>query len=229
MSSIASVVSMHAKDKQAWFYTPLMVLGGSFGINVLIAYLLGGNTTIYTGGLLSIYIYMLVGGAIVVAGTFPFAVGLSVRRKDFFWGTVAVVVAISAVWALLLSLLSFVESHLIPSWGVSLHFFHLPYLSAGSPIGQFWAYFVAMLLMFFLGFAPAILYQRFGRSGMYVVSAITLGFFSLFSLLSTYLNWWSAIFSWLSQQSATALSWWLALVVGLCAFASYALLRKATV
>lgn len=229
MMRIASVVKMHAKDKNSWFFIPLMVLAASFSLNVLIASLLGGKSTIYTGGLLSIYIYMLVGGAIVVAGTFPFAVGFSVRRQDFFWGTFAVVVALSAVWALLISLLSFVEGSLIPNWGVELHFFHLPFWSDSSIFAQFGLFFVVMLLMFFLGFAPASIYQRFGRSGTYTVSGVVLGLLSIFSLLSTYLHWWGAIFAWLGQQTPVELTGWMALVVALCALASYALLRKATV
>jgi hypothetical protein len=229
MNSVASVVSMHTTDKNSWFYTPLMVLGASFGINVIIAGLLGGTTAIYTGGLLSIYVYMLVGGAIVVTRSFPFAIGFSVRRKDYFWGTVTMAVTISAIWAVLISLLSLVEGSLIRNWGVNLHFFHLPYWSDSSIFAQFGLFFVEMLLMFFLGFAPASVYQRFGRSGMYIVSGVVLGCFSILSLLSTYWNWWGPIFAWLGQQTPVELTGWMALVAALCALASYGLLRKATV
>ncbi|HEY7123928.1 MAG TPA: hypothetical protein VH540_08240 [Ktedonobacterales bacterium] len=229
MNRIASVVRMHAKDKNSWFYIPLMVLGVSFSINVLIASLLGGKSPIYTGGLLSIYVYMLVGGVIVVTGSFPFAIGFSVRRKDYFWGTVTMAAVISAIWALLISLLSLVEGSLIPNWGVSLHFFHLPFWGNSSIFVQFALFFVVMLLMFFLGFAPASIYQRFGRSGMYTISGVVIGALSILSLLSTYWNWWSAIFAWLGQQTVVGLTGWMALVAGLCALASYGLLRKATV
>src|SRR5690348_17224339 len=142
MNRIKSVVSMHAKDKNSWFFIPLMVLGVSFSINVLIAYLLGGKTPIYTGGLLSIYVYMLVGGVIVVTGSFPFAIGFSIRRKDYFWGTVTMAALISAIWAVLISLLSFVEGSLIHNWGVNLHFFHLPFWSNSSIFVQFALFFV---------------------------------------------------------------------------------------
>ncbi len=229
MNRIASVVSMHAKDKNSWFFIPLMVLGVSFGINVLIASLLGGKKPIYTGGLLSIYVYMLVGGVIVVTGSFPFAIGFSMRRKDYFWGTVAMAALISAIWALLISLLSFVEGSLIPNWGVSLHFFHLPIWSDSSIFTQFALFFVVMLFMFFLGFAPASVYQRFGRNGMYTVSGVVIGSFSILSLLSTYLGWWGPMFDWLGRQTLVELTSWMALLGALCAFVSYGLLRKATV
>ena len=63
-------------------------------------------------------------------------------------------VGVSAAWAILLWVLSLIEGYLVPNWGVDLHFFHLPYLSNGSPVAQLWVFFVVMLLMFFLGFAP---------------------------------------------------------------------------
>ena len=47
--------------------------------------------------------------------------------------------------------------------------------------------------------------------------------------MSTYWLWWGAIFGWLAQQTAVALGLWLVPLIAICALASYALLRKATV
>ncbi len=82
--------------------------------------------------------------------------------------------ALSAAWAILLGLLSFIEANVIENWGIGLHFFHLPFFSDGSPLrrfcwsyyhnaacvrsdpsyvkgglplGQFWVYFVLLLFM----------------------------------------------------------------------------------
>ena len=131
MNRIASVMVMHSRDRLTWFFLPWIVVGSSFTVNVFIALLLGSKTAIYTGGLSSIYIYMLSVGAITVGGTFPFALGFSTRRRDYFLGTIAQAIAVSAAWAILLWLLSFIEDKLIRNWGVDLHFFHLPYLSNG--------------------------------------------------------------------------------------------------
>jgi hypothetical protein len=229
MNRIASVMVMHSRDRLSWFFLPWIVVGSSFAVNVFIAALLGGKTAIYTGGLSSIYVYMLVVGAMTLAGTFPFALGFSTRRRDYFLGTLAQVVAVSAAWAILIWLLSVVESNLIPNWGVDLHFFHLPYVSNGSPFAQVWVYFILMLLMYLFGFVPGAVYQRFGRIGAYTLFGLAGLFLSGFSLLSTYLNWWSAIFTWFAGQSAVGLAWWMVPLVGICALVSYALLRKAAV
>jgi hypothetical protein len=229
MKRIASVMAMYSRDHMSWFILPWGIVGSSFIINLIIASLVGGKTAIYTGGLSSIYIYMLVVGVVSVAGTFPFAVGFSVRRKDYFLGTVAMAVAVSAVFAILIWLLSLIEANLIRGWGVDLHFFHLPYVSDGPLPVQLWTFFVVMVLMYFLGFFPGSVYQRFGRTGMFTLFGVAGLLLSVFSLLSTYWNWWGAIFGWFAGQSAGMLGLWMVPVIAACILTSYALLLKATV
>src|SRR5579864_123028 len=105
MNRMANVIIMHSRDKFSWFLLPWIVVGSSFVINLFIAALVGGNTAIYTGGLSSIYIFTLVAGAISVAGTFPFALGFGVRRRDYVLGALTLAVLVSAAWAILLVLL----------------------------------------------------------------------------------------------------------------------------
>ncbi|HEY7349822.1 MAG TPA: hypothetical protein VH599_16010 [Ktedonobacterales bacterium] len=229
MNRIASVMTMYSRDRFSWFLLPWIIVGSSFAINVFIALLLGGKTPIYTGGLSSIYVFMMVVGAITVAGTFPFAVGFGVRRKDYFLGTIAMAVATSAAWAILIWLLSLIEGNLIPNWGVDLHFFHLPYVSDGPLYAQLWTFFAVMVLMYFLGFLPASVYQRFGRTGMYTLFGLSGLLLSVLSLVNTYWNWWGPILDWFGQQSAAMLGLWTVPVIAVCILASYALLRKATI
>jgi|SRR6266571_1458481 hypothetical protein len=225
-------------------------------IALCIDLLWGGATPVYTGALAVFYIVMLIGGATTVSGTFPFAVGFGTRRKDYLLGTLAMAVAVCAAWAILLGLLSLIEANVIKNWGVGLHFFHLPffsdgsplrqfcwsyyhdmscaqsdpnYLSGGSPLGQFWVSFVLLLFLYLLGLLLGSIYQRFGRTGEYIFFGIAFLLLSVFVLVSTYWHWWGAIFGWLAQQTAAALGLWLVPLIACFAFASYALLRKATV
>jgi hypothetical protein len=229
MNRVANIIAMHSKDKLSWFFLPWIIVGSSFFINVAIAILVGGKSPIYTGGMSSIYIYMLIAGSLSVAGGFPFVLGFSGRRSDYFLGTTALAAVVSATWAVLLWMLSIIEGNIFPSWGLDLHFFHLPYLSDGSPAAQLWVFFVVMLFMFFLGFFPGSVYQRFGRSGMYVLFGISGVALTLLSFASTYWNWWPSIFNWFAHETALDLAWWMLPIIGVSALASYALLRKATV
>ncbi len=228
MNRIAQVITMHSRDRFTWFLLPWIIVGSSFAINLILALILGGKIGIYTGSLASIYIFMLVAGSISVSGTFPFALGFNVRRRDYVLGSLALAVGISAAWALLLVLLSLIEANLTNYWGVSLHFFHVFYFSNGSPLDQFWVYFILMLFMFLLGFLPGSVYQRYRRTGMYTMFGVAGLLLSVFSLLSTYGNWWGTIFGWFARQTAVDLAWWMLPLIGLCALASYALLRRAT-
>jgi hypothetical protein len=229
MNRTLNIVALLAKDTFSWFLLPWIIVGSSFVINLAIAIIIGGKSPIYTGGMSSIYVYMLVVGALCVAGPFPLALGFSARRRDYYLGTTSLAVAVCAAWAIVLWVLSIIEGHLIPNWGVDLHFFHLPYLSDGAPVAELWVFFVAMLLMFFLGFVPASIYQRFGRPGMYTLFGAAGLFVTLFSFFSTYLNWWQGIGTWLAHQTALDLAWWVFPVILVCALASYVLLRRATV
>jgi hypothetical protein len=248
---------MHARDRSTWFLGPWIVLGGSFAIVWFIALsidlLWGGTTPVYTGALACIYIVMVLEGVATVIGTFPFAVGFGTRRRDYLLGTLAMAVAVCAAWAILLGLLSLIEASVIPNWGVGLHFFHIPffsdgsplrqfcwatycsaqsdpnYFSGGSPLQQFWVSFVLLLFMYLLGLVLGSIYQRFGRTGEYIFFGVAFLLLSVFLLVSTYWNWWGAIFGWLAQQSAATLGLWLVPLIAFFALASYALLRKATV
>jgi hypothetical protein len=259
MNRIASVTIMHARDRMSWFFGPWLIVTLGFAtclfIALFLALLLGHWVTggVYTGALASIYIVMLIEGVTTISGTFPFAVGFGVRRKDFFQGTLAMSVATCATWAVLLGLLSLFEANIIKNWGVDLHFFHLPFFNDGAPMRQFcwttscsahanpnyfsnvapwqqfWVAFALLSFMYQLGLLLGSIYQRFGRAGEYIFLGGAFLLISVFVLMSTSWHWWGAISGWLVQQTAATLGVWLVPLMACFALASYALLRKATV
>ncbi len=260
MNRITSVMAMHVRDRGTWFTIPLSVLGDGFAICLFITLsvnmLFGGATPVYTGALATFYFVMLLTGIGAIIRAFPFAVGFGSLRRDFILGTLAMGTALSAAWAILLGLLSFIEANVIENWGIGLHFFHLPFFSDGSPLrrfcwsyyhnaacvrsdpsyvkgglplGQFWVYFVLLLFMFLVGLLLGSIYQRFGRAGEYFLAGALFLLLSAFLLVSSYWNWWGAIVGWLAQQTAAMLGLWLLLPIVFFALASYALLRKAAV
>ncbi len=227
MNRIVNVLRLHLKGWSYWFLVPWMIVLSSFVINLIIATFIGGKTAIYTGGLSSIYIYMLVLGGIVVRDTFSFALGFSVRRRDYYLGTLVMVVGISAVSAVLIWLLSIVENSLVPGWGLSLHFFHLPYLNDGPLAEQLWIYFVVMLCMFLLGFMPGAVFQRYRSYGLYGLAAVVLLPATVLGFAATRFNWWGTIFGWFARQSAFDLASWTLLPIAICVLGSYVFLRRA--
>lgn len=228
MNLTISVIKIHVKNKYQWFFLPWAILLSSFVINIIVSLLLGGNVTIYTGGLGSIYIFMLILGCVTLRDSFPFALGFSVRRMDYFLGTMVMMIAVGAISAILLTLLSLAET-LTGNWGISLHFFHLPYLADGSFIAQFWIYFVVLIHLYMLGFVITSVYQRFGRTGLFTFFVVAVLLASIATLLSAHYNWWPAIFLWFAQYSAFELASWMVLPAIVYVLASYLLLRRATI
>ena len=126
----------------------------------------------YTGGVTSIFIYLFVRGLLVVAKTFPFAIGMSIRRIDYFIGTAAMGVIVSIVFGSLIFLYRLLENQ-TNGWGTTLHFFHFPYVNDGTALEQFSMYMIIFAHLFFLGFLIMSFAQRFGGKGM-IISAVGL-------------------------------------------------------
>jgi hypothetical protein len=226
MNHISPTIHIHLKNKSAWLIFPwILALGPAFGLNFLLAFFL--EKPLYTGGLLSIYAFMFILGTMALGDTLPFSLGFSMRRTDYFLGTIMMFVAISLLTAIQLVLFSLVETRLIGGWAVDLHFFSLPYWHDGSLFEQFWTSFSLLMHLYLLGFISSSLYYRFGRTSLYVffvVSPIVLGFIGF---ILTRFNWWGTVFGWLVQHSAFEHALWLTPVTVGYALLSYLLLRKA--
>src|SRR5690606_29405799 len=125
MNRTIGVLKMHCRDKWSWLYIPWIVCLGSFLVNRMVGYTISSQNEIYTGGISSIFIYLFVIGIIMPPQTFAFALGMGVRRKDYFLGTAMLAVLFSAASSVLLLILSQIEQG-TNQWGVGLHFFYLP-------------------------------------------------------------------------------------------------------
>jgi hypothetical protein len=219
-------MKMHSRDKWSWFIIPWLVMLSSFIVNLIISLFI--KDPIYTGGIASIYIYMFVAGTIMLAQTFPFALGMSVSRTDYYLGTSAMIILTSVGSAGLLFLLGLTEGW-TNAWGSHLHFFNLPYLSEGPLINQFTVPLVILLFMHYSGIVISAVYRRTGLNGMFIASGILLLVFTVLGFLATYLNWYPAIFDWMVKQSAVDYTLWMLPIIVIFAVVSYLLLRRATI
>lgn len=229
MNSMTGIIKMHSRDKWLWLITPWIILLFSFFVNIVIAFFLDKPKPIYTGGLVSIFIYMMITGIIILMQTFPFALGLSIRRTDYFFGTSLMAILISVAFALVLFLLSIIESKLTGGWGLQMHYFHLPYLNDGTAVEQLLVYFMLMIHMFYLGFILSSIFRRFGRSGLFVFAAVMFIISSVCVLLLTYNQWWGNLFTWFAGHTAFELALWSMPLTALYVIVSYLLLRKSTI
>ncbi|WP_217593470.1 hypothetical protein [Cohnella sp. GbtcB17] len=222
-----AVTSTILKDKFSWYLLPWIIAGSSFAVNLIVS--IFAKDVITTGGVASLYIYILTAGIMSVSNTLPFMIGFSVRRSDYFWGTGGAIGLVGAICAAGLTFLSYVESEWIDGWGVGLYFFHLPYYSEGSAPVQFLNYFLVIVFLFYLGFAIACLAKRFGKNGMFLFSIAVLAIGTVLSYVMTERGWWIDFGHWLAGRTMLELAGGTAPLTLLFMAISYALLRRTSV
>ncbi|MDR9856236.1 hypothetical protein RJP21_21785 [Paenibacillus sp. VCA1] len=227
MNRMTGVMKMLWKDKWNWVYIPWIILLFSFAVNVFIGFLTGGEENFYSGGIISIYAYMFVCSLIIQGQTFLFALGMNVRRMDFFAGTSFMGLLVSAASGIALFLLSIVEK-MSDGWGVHLSYFNFPFMNGTSSIGRLGIYFILMVHMFFLGMVISSIYRRFKRTGLFVFFAALFILSSVASLALTYYGLWLDMFGWIADHYLN-LFIWLAPIAAVYALLSYAMIRRATV
>jgi hypothetical protein len=219
---------MHLRKKLNWFLVPAAVLLSSFIINLLISAFLPIENEIYTGGVTSIFVYMLVMGIITFAQTFPFSLGMGVRRLDYYRGTFLSALLTAAIFAAFLFLMSIAEGNWTNYWGVKLHFFELPFWSDGPIMNRLWIPFSLLLNMFAFGFLIGTYYRRFNKTGLLIGALVLLVASSILGIVFRLTGFSTNIFNWLQDQTMASLTLCTLPITLLFAAVAYGLLRRCT-
>jgi hypothetical protein len=228
MNRTPAVVRMHLRKKLNWFLVPVAVLLSSFIINLLIGAFVPMEEYLYTGGISSIFVYMMVMGIITFAQTFPFSIGMGIRRQDYYRGTYVTALLTIAVFAVFLFLMSIAEGKWTNNWGVGLHFFELPYWSDGPLMNRLWIPFLLMLCMFAAGFLIGTYYRRFNKTGLFIASLVLLLVGSILGIVIRMSGFWTDLYNWLQDQTMASLALCTLPITLLFAIVTYALLRRST-
>lgn len=228
MNSVKAVMNTHLKYHFTLFTMPWMVVIFSLLINVSIAAMVNKTEAFNTGGILSIIIFMLVAGIVNTAQTFPFSIDLSIRRKDYFTGTIMAFLIACILTSSLMTLFSFLESQVTGGWGYNVHFFSLLDYINPNKFWQLWCYFSILVSGMMFGFAISSLFQRAGKTGLYAFFTIIGLLLTVFALLFTQLNLWAPVFLYLGGHLEIVI-WSMLVLAILFAASSYFLLRRAAV
>jgi len=230
MNRIIKVARMQLINKATFIGIPLMILGASFLFTLSIWWLVrrnGGDGELYGGGAQAPMWYFLALGIQALTVTFPFSMAMSISRRTFYLGTVA----LFSVCALILSVFYYLMGLLevaTGGWGTGGQFFALRWIADNSAPVQILFYFVLMVLLFMLGFLVATIYMRWRTTGMAVffisLGLVVLGIIALF----TFNDLWEQFWSWALTWSAAGVTLWGGLTALLMAGGSYLTLRKAT-
>lgn len=228
MNRVAGVWKMHMRDRNIWFLIPWLILFSSFAVNLVIFSCIRPDEPGVTGGLSSVFCYMMAIGVAALSQTFSFALGIGVRRKDYFWGTAAQIGLVSIMNAVIIVALSTLENA-TNGWGGAVYFFHIPYISDGMIAAQLWFYAAAMLHLYFSGFIISCIQRRFGWLMLTLILALLFLALSIASVLAAYYHWWSVLADLLHGVSAAEWMGWVSILTLFYMAASYRLLLRSTV
>lgn len=232
---IANVVRLHMTNPWTTLITPWLITGGIFGLNYAIWAIVTRaagpelETDAFTnnGGVSWILIYMMVVAIQAMSASFRFALGMSVTRRDYYLGSSAYFLMLTAFYATAFTVLGWLE-RLTDGWGLRGYFFS-PFGSMSQPLWlNAYAFFVLLLMFFFIGAASAGVWMRWKVNGLLTeIFSIALVLVAL-AWWITEASAWGSVGSFFTDNSLfVVLSWTLPVTLS-CGIAGFGLLRRAT-
>jgi hypothetical protein len=234
---ILAVTRLHFVNRMAILYTPLIVLGGIFLLNLAIWYLIQFSIDVnspkttdhfgYSGAVSYIFVYFLVVAVQVISRTFPFSLGFGVTRRDFYLGTAFAFLILSVFFAAVLTIMSSIEVA-TNGWGLGGRMFAPLYFTDPSWALRFVMYLLVFLFCLFVGSVAASVFVRWRATGLvvfFVVLAIVLvGLVAL----ATFTDSWGAVGNWFAHTTPFVIVLWTLVPTAIAGLAGFFILRRAT-
>ncbi len=229
MNRALAAARLHAMNPLLTVGIPWGIVGLSFAINLALWGTIGvgeENPGAFTGGVISLYITVLVVFIQSVTGLLPFAMGMSLSRRTFYAGTAVAALIVALIYGAALSVLTSVEDA-TGGWGVGLQFWAPGGFDVDNPALQLLVSGAPMLAAAFLGVAIGVVMKRWGPTGLWTLAIATLVVTGGLAILVSWRRAWGDLGSWLTDQSAVTLAVALPVLVALATAAlSFAGIRR---
>lgn len=234
---LRNVVRLQFANPWPMLILPWLIMMGIFGINYAIWQIIssaaGGRGQLEpeafenNGGMVFIFIYMMVVAVQAMNLTFRFALGMSVTRRDYYLGSSVFFVMLSFIYGVGIALLAGLE-RITGGWGLGAAFFAPTFLQA-VPLWQVGYIFVVLLLFFFfVGAAVATMHVRWRANGL-------VAFFAGLALLLVGLAWlatvtksWGRVGAFFTENTVAGIVSWTLLASAAFGVVGHLLLRRAT-
>jgi len=229
-SKLVKVARLHLVDRFGYTWLVWGVMAFTFAVNYAIFALIpltqpNGN---YTGALVTIFIFMAVIGVQAATKFLPFAFTLGVSRRTYYLGTVLLVVGLCLAYAVLLTVLWWIEG-LTDGWGIKMNFFRVPWILDGPWYQVLITNFVLMGLVFLFGLWAGLIYRRFALVGTVLFWAGLTLLVVIAVMVITWQQAWPAVGTFLVGLNILAASGLVAVVAILFAIGGYLTIRRITV
>lgn len=182
------------------------------------------------GYLLSLFVYFAVLGVQTIGRRLPFALTLGASRRSFHSGTALLGMALALVSGLALTVLQAIE-RVTDGWGLSMHFFRVPYVLDGPWYATWLTSTVSLFALFVYGMWYGIVYSRWGLLGTLAFTAVQALVVVAGFVVGTFENWhmWSAADGSFAGLTALGLTGVLAALAVLLLVGGHATIRRAAV
>ena len=208
---------------------PWGTLAFSFLVNLVIASQVAPDVnSYYTGGLLSIYVFLLICGALSMTRSLPFALMLGLSRRSYYLGTALLVVCLGIVYGLALAVLQVIE-RATEGWGVDMHFFRIPGILDGPWYLTWLTSFVLLVLFFLYGMWYGLVYRRWSLPGLVAFIAAQILVVLAVVVAISMTDSWHAFGDFFSTATASALTGVLAAITVAMGVGGFTTLRKVTI
>lgn len=227
MLRVLKVVRLQLINKQTYLWVPLIVLGGSLLISILIYAMIPIDQPKYGGGSQAPLWTFLFVGIQAMTMSFPFSQAMSITRRDFYLGTLITAVMTSVILGVVFIVGGLIELA-TNGWGVNGYFFHLPWVWEAGPLAAGFVYFTLALLIFIIGFTSATIYKSWGPTVFLIIgialALIVVGLVFMITRLELWGNVWMGIL----DLGALGLALWGMVVIVVLAVVSFLAFRRAT-
>ncbi|MFB2555204.1 hypothetical protein [Herbiconiux liangxiaofengii] len=238
---IVPVARLHVVNRLQVFIIPAAILLFILFVNLVIWWLILRAVTDpadradtleglqYSGASFYVFVYAIVLGAQAVAFAFPYALGMSVTRRDFWLGSALAFVGLSALYSAFITVLAMIEQA-TDGWGLGGRMFTVLYFGGEDApwFQRFLVFFAVFLFCFFVGAAVATIYQRWRVNGMLVFFAgltlVLLGAVALVTLTDS----WPLVGTWLADTGAVGIAAWSLVPTLVAAVVGFLVLRRST-
>lgn len=233
-----NVVRLHFVNTATTIVVPWLVMAGIFAINLLVWAIIYSaaapedrakiaESTQWSGSIFYIFVYMLVVAVQAIATTFPFALGFSVTRRDYYLGTALTFILLSAGYSVVLTLLSLIEDA-TSGWGLHGRMFTAVYFGGDAWYQRLFVFFVGLAFFFFVGSIFAAVWVRWKQYGLLGLAlALALLIIGAVAIIS-FSQGWPAVGEWLVRNGPVGVVAWMLVPTVLSAVAGFFLLRRAT-
>jgi hypothetical protein len=223
MNRVLQAARLHLIHPLVILGIPWVIVAISFAISLAIWSLTpaGEQDGGFTGGVLALYVTVLVVYVQAVTQLLPFAMGVSLSRRTFYLGTALVAVVQSLFYGIAIAALVAIENA-TDGWGAGMNFWAPGLFEVDNPVLQVLASGAPMLALAFVGVGTGIVQKRWGQAGTWGLIIATMVVFGVAAIVVSWLDAWSSVGSWFAGQSVATLTIGLpavlALAVALVAF-----------